>query len=50
VAASEVAVQIRTGKYLLPDVIIQHRDRIQKPYPSEPVCTCASRFCRRTTA
>lgn len=39
-AASEVTVQIRTGKYLVPDVVVQHRDRIQKPYPSVPVHLC----------
>jgi Uma2 family endonuclease len=40
VAGSEVTVQIRTGKYLVPDVIVQRRDRIQKPYPSVPVHLC----------
>ncbi|HTS27435.1 MAG TPA: Uma2 family endonuclease [Bryobacteraceae bacterium] len=39
-AASEVNVQIRPDKYLIPDVIIQRRDRIQKPYPILPVHVC----------
>jgi Uma2 family endonuclease len=39
-AGSEVTVQIRTGKYLVPDLIVQHRDRIQKPYPTVPVHLC----------
>jgi Uma2 family endonuclease len=39
-AASEVTVQIRTGKYLVPDLIVQRRDRIQDPHPSEPVHLC----------
>ena len=39
-AASETACQIRTGKYLVPDVIVQRRDRIQDPYPIEPVHLC----------
>jgi Uma2 family endonuclease len=39
-AGSEVTVKIRTGKFLVPDVIVQSRDRIQRPYPSEPVHLC----------
>ncbi|HXB70068.1 MAG TPA: Uma2 family endonuclease [Candidatus Acidoferrales bacterium] len=39
-AGSEVTVQIRTGKYLVPDLIVQHRDRIQRPYPTVPVHLC----------
>ena len=39
-AASEVTVQIRTGKYLVPDLIVQRRDSIQAPYPSVPVHLC----------
>jgi Uma2 family endonuclease len=40
IAGSEVAVKIRTGKYFVPDVIVQRRDRIQEPYPEEPVHLC----------
>ena len=40
VAGSEITVQIRTGKYLVPDLIVQRRDRIQRPYPTEPVHLC----------
>jgi Uma2 family endonuclease len=39
-AASEVTVQVRTGKYLVPDLIVQRRDQIQRPYPTEPVHLC----------
>jgi Uma2 family endonuclease len=39
-AASEVTVRIRTGKYLVPDLVVQRCDRIQDPYPSEPVHLC----------
>ncbi len=39
-AASEVAVRIREGRYLVPDVIAQRVDRIQSPYPTEPVHLC----------
>jgi Uma2 family endonuclease len=39
-AAAEVTVKIRTGKYFVPDVVIQRRDRIQEPYPAEPVHVC----------
>jgi Uma2 family endonuclease len=40
VAASEITVRIRPGKYLVPDLIVQRRDRIQDPYPIEPVHLC----------
>jgi Uma2 family endonuclease len=36
----EVTVQIRPGKYLVPDLAVQDRDHIQKPYPTEPVHLC----------
>jgi Uma2 family endonuclease len=39
-AASEVTVQIATGKYLVPDLIVQQRSNIQEPYPSAPVYLC----------
>jgi Uma2 family endonuclease len=39
-AASKVTVQIRTGRYLVPDLVVQRCDRIQDPYPSEPVHLC----------
>jgi Uma2 family endonuclease len=39
-AETEVNVRIREGKYLVPDLIVQERDRIQDPYPSEPVYLC----------
>ena len=37
---SEITVQIRTGKFMVPDVIAQRRDAIQDPYPTEPVALC----------
>ena len=40
VSASEVTVQIREGKFLVPDVIAQRREAIQDPYPLEPVHLC----------
>ena len=40
VSASEVTVQIREGKFLVPDVIVQRRDAIQRPYPVLPVPLC----------
>ena len=39
-AGCEVTVQIRAGKYLVPDLIIQRRDHIQDPYPIDPVHVC----------
>ena len=39
-AGCEVTVQIRPDKYLVPDVIVQRRDQIQKPYPTAPVHVC----------
>jgi Uma2 family endonuclease len=39
-AGSEVTVQIRTGKYLIPDLIVQRCDFIQDPYPTVPVHLC----------
>ena len=38
--ATEVTVKIRTGKYFVPDLIVQRRDRIQAPYPTEPGHLC----------
>jgi len=39
-ANPELTVQIRPGKYLVPDVAIQRRGYIQGPYPIEPVHVC----------
>jgi Uma2 family endonuclease len=39
-AASEVTVQLRPGKYFVPDVIVQSRASIRDPYPTEPVHLC----------
>ncbi len=39
-AASELAVRLRQGKYLVPDVAVQAKPEIQDPYPSEPIALC----------
>ena len=39
-AATELTVQIRAGKYLVPDVGVQARTAIQDPYPTEPIFLC----------
>lgn len=39
-SVSEVTVQLREGKFLVPDVIAQRRDAIQDPYPTKPVHLC----------
>lgn len=39
-SGSEITVQLREGKFLVPDVIAQRRDSIQAPYPTEPVALC----------
>jgi Uma2 family endonuclease len=36
----ELTVRIRPGKYLVPDLALQHCDYIQDPYPTEPVHLC----------
>ena len=40
VAGPEATVRIRPDKYLVPDVVAQRRDKIQRPYPTEPVHLC----------
>lgn len=39
-SAIRVKAEVRPGKFLVPDVIAQSRDRIQDPYPTEPVHLC----------
>ena len=39
-AGTELTVRLREGRYLVPDVAVQHKDRIQDPYPTEPVHLC----------
>jgi Uma2 family endonuclease len=39
-AATEVTVRIRENLYLIPGLVVQRRDRIQDPYPTEPVHLC----------
>jgi Uma2 family endonuclease len=40
-AVTEVTVRIHADRYLVPDLLVQRRDRIQDPYPIEPVHLCA---------
>ena len=39
-AASELTVRIREGKYLVPDLAVQSRSSVQDPYPTEPIFLC----------
>ena len=39
-ADPELTVQIRPGKFLVPDLAVQSRDHIQDPYPTAPVHLC----------
>ena len=39
-ALPELTVQVREGKYLVPDVAVQQIDKLQQPYPKEPVHLC----------
>jgi Uma2 family endonuclease len=39
-AATELTVQIRDGKYLVPDVGVQIRSAIQDSYPAELIFLC----------
>ena len=40
VAGSELTVEVRQGRYLVPDVAVQLRDSIQDPYPTQPLPLC----------
>ena len=37
---SELHVRLNEGRYLVPDVAVQRKDRIQDPYPTEPIHLC----------
>ena len=39
-AAAELTVRIREGKYLVPDVAVQAKSAIQDPYPAKPIYLC----------
>jgi Uma2 family endonuclease len=39
-AVSELTVRPRESRYLVPDVAVQRRDRIQDPYPIDPIHLC----------
>ena len=39
-AATELTVRIREGKYLVPDVGVQAREAIQHPCPTKPIFLC----------
>ena len=37
---SELTVRLNENRFLVPDVAVQRKDRIQQPYPTEPVHLC----------
>ena len=37
---AELSVQVRPGKFLVPDLAVQDRSRMQRPYPTEPIILC----------
>ena len=39
-ASTELTVQLRNDKYLIPDVAVQRKDLIQDPYPIEAIHLC----------
>ena len=39
-ASTELTVQLRKDKYLIPDVAVQRKDLIQDPYPIEAIHLC----------
>ena len=39
-AVTELTVRLSENRYLVPDVAVQRKDRIQKPYPTEPIHLC----------
>ena len=39
-AATELTVCLREGRYLVPDVAVERCDRVQDPYPVEPIHLC----------
>ena len=39
-AGPEQTVRLSERRYLIPDVAVQRTDRIQKPYPTEPIHLC----------
>ena len=38
--SAELTVRLREGKYLVPDVGVQLRSEVQKPYPVKPIFLC----------
>ena len=39
-AIPEQTVQVREGKFLVPDVAVQRTDQLQQPYPTKPIYLC----------
>ncbi|MFN0107122.1 MAG: Uma2 family endonuclease [Bryobacteraceae bacterium] len=39
-AGPEQTVRLSESRYLIPDVAVQRTDRIQRPYPTEPIHLC----------
>ena len=40
VVSAELTVRIREGMYLVPDLGVQLRSKVQKPYPTKPIFLC----------
>ena len=39
-AGPELTCRLRESRYLVPDVAVQRKDRIQDPYPTDPIHLC----------
>jgi Uma2 family endonuclease len=39
-ASPELSVRLNENRFLVPDVAVQRKDRIQQPYPTEPIHLC----------
>ena len=40
VASTELTVHLRAGRYLVPDVALQQKAHLQRPYPTKPIPLC----------
>lgn len=39
-AGPELTLRLSAGRFLVPDIAVQQKDRIQDPYPTEPIHLC----------
>lgn len=39
-AGPELTLRLGPGRFLVPDIAVQRKDRIQDPYPTEPIHLC----------